>query len=808
LPLQGSPSSFQSGPPALPLQGSPSSFQSGPQESLQVGPLAEKQQGPPGIQQTELAIGQRPLDDAIYGHPTAHPPHLSINRLSLRDGIGLGNVPMFTVSPTRAPTKPPVIDDIMAPKELEKHEARREYNYEPKLKETMKGRLVQGGFKVGDHGMDVNDCLQDCKEDSQCIAVDFNTRAMTCWFHYDVEICDMSTVASATTNHYRFVDCKIPVNEVLSGTHIPGGVIVNTGASIADCINRCSGECTGVDYNSVVGTCYVHTMATECNPVLRKPSCTHYRKLANCDQQIIKTLRGSHIPGGVKITSGLSNVECINRCDGDCTGVDFNSVDGACYYHTEKTECNQVQRKPSCTHYRRRSCDDIDRMNQGREQPDIERVEKKPEVPDMTTDIKEPPTPSLDPNACGTRMMHLHREMPKVSKEAEPNTWPWQVRLKLKGKHQCSGTLIDQQWVVTSGSCVKRSPNGWGWDVVLADHRIGHHDGIEGDIAVTHIVLHPDFKESYPVENDLALVRLYRPVRFSRYVKPICMPLSRHPNFFTIGGRYTTLGWRKDLPGTGLMQVGVDTSERTRCLYMNKFRHMTKNQFCAGTSSSNKMACVDETGAPLLYKRDGRWFLGGVLSWHLGCTDPFRPAVYTDLQTYHRWIQRTVLLPTNKIPVVPREITVSRTPPTTTASTTITTAVPTTTTTTRAATSGTTSLPTTEDDTTAPTQAPSTSTTVAQTTKTTNRPTTSTTSATVAPTTERTTRPTTRIPATTTTSAPTTTTTRAPTATTTTRVPTTTTTTRAPTTATTTRAPTTTTRAPTTTTTTRAPTTA
>ena len=59
--------------------------------------------------------------------------------------------------------------------------------------------------------------------------------------------------------------------------------------------------------------------------------------------------------------------------------------------------------------------------------------------------------------------------------------------------------------------------------------RVGEHntrvsEGSEAEYQVKKIYEHPDYNKPSPINNDIAILELDRPIQFNKYVQPVCLP--------------------------------------------------------------------------------------------------------------------------------------------------------------------------------------------------------------------------------------------------------------------------------------------
>nr|XP_027208898.1 serine protease nudel-like isoform X2 [Penaeus vannamei] len=261
---------------------------------------------------------------------------------------------------------------------------------------------------------------------------------------------------------------------------------------------------------------------------------------------------------------------------------------------------------------------------------------------------------------CGMRPRAVHHRARIVGgSNSGPGSWPWHAALYKEGEYQCGATLINDRWLVSAGHCFYSATNNH-WVARLGALRRGSKfpSPYEQLRHITHIFIHPEYVETGFI-NDITLLSVNEPVRFTDYVRPVCLP---PPGAGIEDGRLCTLvGWGqlfevgRIFPDT-LQEVQVpliSTSEcRKRTVFIPLYR-ITDDMFCAGYDRGGRDACLGDSGGPLMCQEpNGAWQLVGVTSNGYGCARPHRPGVYTKVVNYLDWMNQVMELTKSEL-VVP-----------------------------------------------------------------------------------------------------------------------------------------------------------
>ncbi|KAK5874740.1 hypothetical protein CesoFtcFv8_027305 [Champsocephalus esox] len=223
--------------------------------------------------------------------------------------------------------------------------------------------------------------------------------------------------------------------------------------------------------------------------------------------------------------------------------------------------------------------------------------------------------------------------------DCPPGECPWQaLLLNEEDRGFCGGTILNEYIILTAAHCMNASRYIYvrlGEFDVLVDH--GNEARHEVETIITHHRYKPD-----TYNNDIALMKLATPIKFSRFILPACIPeqefaekvLMRQPIGIVSGFGRTGEGRQ---PSTILQRLSMPYVNRLTCKESTQLR-ITTNMFCAGYDTQDKDSCQGDSGGPHVTPYGNTYFITGIVSWGEGCARKGKYGVYTQVSKYIRWI--------------------------------------------------------------------------------------------------------------------------------------------------------------------------
>ncbi|XP_001632947.3 chymotrypsinogen B isoform X2 [Nematostella vectensis] len=240
-------------------------------------------------------------------------------------------------------------------------------------------------------------------------------------------------------------------------------------------------------------------------------------------------------------------------------------------------------------------------------------------------------------DACGKRPYGTSRVV--NGDNAQQHSWPWQISLRVNGRHICGGSLIAKDWVVTAAHCVDRNPTPSGYTVVVGAHHRTGNTPVQNTFRLKQLFKHEQFSMRH-LKNDIALLQLHEPVKASDKVNTVCLPSSG--SRAQAGARCYITGWGRTVGGgsaAGILQqamlpvAGDSDCQRTngRLVPVD-----STSMICAG--GQGKGGCQGDSGGPFVCEEGGKWVLRGAVSWgHSMCrTDHY--TVFARISNFVSWI--------------------------------------------------------------------------------------------------------------------------------------------------------------------------
>ncbi|XP_048037470.1 transmembrane protease serine 2-like [Megalobrama amblycephala] len=215
--------------------------------------------------------------------------------------------------------------------------------------------------------------------------------------------------------------------------------------------------------------------------------------------------------------------------------------------------------------------------------------------------------------------------------------WPWQVSLQASGWH-CGGSIITPYWIVTAAHCVHEISNARDLTVYAGYLTRSEMRSATGN-SVSRIVKH-DYNPRTS-DNDIALMKLKRPLTITSNVRPVCLP--NKGMYFSAPQECYITGWGTLSEGGSspetLQEAKIQLIDRTICNSPQVYNgQITDTMICAGKLQGGVDSCQGDSGGPLVTKENSLWWLVGDTSWGEGCALRNKPGVYGNVTYFLDWI--------------------------------------------------------------------------------------------------------------------------------------------------------------------------
>ena len=249
--------------------------------------------------------------------------------------------------------------------------------------------------------------------------------------------------------------------------------------------------------------------------------------------------------------------------------------------------------------------------------------------------------------------------------DAKNHDYPWAAAIAYnasgKLKYSCGGALIHKYYVLTAAHCTRDLRGNTLDHVRLGHDNLNHPCGVK--IGIEMALPHPNYDPAQNYINDIALLKLERPVNAGPTINLLCLPTNDKDNEDNEDrvGPPNVVGWGLTENGSNsdiLQELTLNVVPNDKCT--NEYRQsfikrnfspaeassffISESQICAkGQTGKNRTdSCRGDSGGPLMSESNGQWVLDGIVSFGTDKCDSEVPGVYTRVSKYLQWIDSII----------------------------------------------------------------------------------------------------------------------------------------------------------------------
>ncbi|KAK4873159.1 hypothetical protein RN001_015188 [Aquatica leii] len=212
---------------------------------------------------------------------------------------------------------------------------------------------------------------------------------------------------------------------------------------------------------------------------------------------------------------------------------------------------------------------------------------------------------------------------------ASKGQFPYQISLRYNGEHNCGGSILNQNTVLTAAHCVDQFPSEYS-SIVAGSNKLDEGGELRN---IARYIIHEKWNPSKATD-DIALIKLAEPLEFTTYIQPITAEDTFTPaNVKCVLSGWGITSYPGDIPNELQYMNGVVANLNVCKLIFSQGSYPVLDSNICANAGNGIGACKGDSGGPLVSNNKQI----GIASWVVLCARGY-PDVFTRVSYYSDWI--------------------------------------------------------------------------------------------------------------------------------------------------------------------------